>query len=306
MRGLLGFFYQKQEHDFYQEFGLLPGLADHHAAERHGARIPDFPGVVYLNSMDREDTDKAVFGTIAFDITDTLELSLGGALFRARGDGQGILRLRTRLHRSPRPATRTGRLEPGDPANGGDGAFEPNGVGLTAGSGEWRCPSQVETARKSPCQNVDKGISESDSVYRVNLTWKATDTAMLYATWSEGYRPGGISRNPFVPAITSADILTNYELGWKTRFADDRFQFNGAIFLEEWDDIQVSFQGDNGITQVANGPKAEVKGIEVQLDWLPTDSLRLGVVARLLRQRAEGRLLRYDSDVDGDGTSPNA
>ena len=49
------------------------------------------------------------------------------------------------------------------------------------------------------------------------------------------------------------DFLTNYELGWKTRFADDRLQFNGAVFLEEWDDIQVAFQGGNGITQVDNG-----------------------------------------------------
>ena len=141
---------------------------------------------------------------------------------------------------------------------------------------------------------MDKGISESDSVYRVNLTWKATDTAMLYATWSEGYRPGGINRNPFAGGYIR-DFLTNYELGWKTRFADDRLQFNGAVFLEEWDDIQVSFQGANGITQVANGRKAEVQGIEVQLDWLPTDSLRLAVSARVLRHRAERRLLRRTS-----------
>ena len=40
-----------------------------------------------------------------------------------------------------------------------------------------------------------------------------------------------------------SDFLTNYELGWKSRWADDRLQFNGAVFLEEWDDIQVAFQG---------------------------------------------------------------
>ena len=28
VRGLLGFFYQKQHHDFYQEFGRIDGLAD--------------------------------------------------------------------------------------------------------------------------------------------------------------------------------------------------------------------------------------------------------------------------------------
>ena len=69
-------------------------------------------------------------------------------------------------------------------------------------TGEWRCPSQADSAAaKSPCQNVDKGIKESDSVYRVNLSWNATETSMLYATWSEGYRPGGVQRNP-APAIT--------------------------------------------------------------------------------------------------------
>ncbi|MGQ0429670.1 MAG: TonB-dependent receptor domain-containing protein, partial [Gammaproteobacteria bacterium] len=76
-----------------------------------------------------------------------------------------------------------------------------------------------------------------------------------------------------------SDFLTNYELGWKSRFADDRLQLNGAVFLEEWDDIQVSFQGANGITQVANGGKAEVQGIEAQLDWLATDNLRIGIAA---------------------------
>ena len=31
VRGLLGFFYQKQYHDFYQPFGLIEGLADSRA-----------------------------------------------------------------------------------------------------------------------------------------------------------------------------------------------------------------------------------------------------------------------------------
>ncbi|NJN40132.1 MAG: TonB-dependent receptor, partial [Gammaproteobacteria bacterium] len=173
--------------------------------------------------------------------------------------------------------------EPGDPRNGGSGAYDPNGQGWSA-NGEWRCASQADF-KDAPCQNVDKRISETDHVFRANLSFKATDTALLYATWSEGYRPGGINRNPFLPDYVS-DFLTNWEAGWKTRWMDDRLQFNGAIFLQDWDDIQVSFQGLNGITQVANGPKAEVKGIEVQLDWLATDRLRIG-----------GALAYYDSEL---------
>ncbi len=284
VRGLLGFFYQKQEHDFYQEFGLIEGLADNRVPNGQDPNAQNqFPGVVYLNSMDREDTDEAVFGQIAFDITDALELSLGARYFKPEVTVKGFFGFGIGYNRPFTPGYGEDDIpgtlddtvgEPGDPRTGGDGAYDPNSPWWGT-QGEWRCRSQVDSGNDKPCQNVDKGIKESDSVYRVNLSWKASETAMLYATLSEGYRPGGVQRDPFAGEFLS-DFLTNYELGWKARFADDRLQINGAVFLDKWDDIQIAFQGDNGITQVDNGPRAEVKGIEVQLDWLPSDSLRLG------------------------------
>lgn len=295
VRGLLGVYYQKQFHDFYQPFGLIEGLADDRSMNGcdgspcvptgNTGRYDDY---VYLNSMDRRDTDKAIFGSISFDITDDLELSLGARYFEPKVTVKGFFGFALGLQRSHVPGSgRDGIFgtpddaleagEPGDPNNGGSGAYHPDGQAWST-SGEWRCPSQADSANDEPCLNVDKGIKESDQVFRVNLSWKATDTSLLYATWSEGYRPGGINRNPFAGNYVS-DFLTNYEVGWKSRFADDRLQFNGAVFFEEWDDIQVSFQGGNGITQVANGGAAEVKGIEAQLDWLATDRLRLGIAA---------------------------
>ncbi len=136
-------------------------------------------------------------------------------------------------------------------------------------------------------------------MYRVNLSWQANDSTLLYGTWSEGYRPGGINRNPFAGDYVS-DFLTNYELGWKTRFANDRLELNGAVFLQEWDDIQVSFQGANGITQVANGGNAEVSGIEVQMDWLATDSLRIALGAAYYDSKLKEDYCDL-ADTDGDG-----
>ena len=277
IRGLLGFFYQKQYHNFYQEFGRLDGLADIRLMNNQEPGSQGFPGVVYLNSMDRRDEDQAVFATLAFDLTDNLELSVGARYFEPEVTVKGFFGFGLGFNPARPPGSAPGEEgEPGNPVNGGDGAFEPTGQGWSR-NGEWRCPSQADF-KDAPCQNVDKGISESDSVYRVNLSWNASDETMLYATWSEGYRPGGINRNPFLPDYVS-DFLTNYELGWKTRFANNRFQFNGAVFLEEWDDVQISFQGLNGITQVDNGPTAEVKGVEAQFDWLATDNFRLGLSA---------------------------
>ncbi len=286
VRGLLGFFYQKQYHDFYQQFGNVEGLADNFLMNEFEPGAQQFPGVVYLNSMDRTDIDEAVFGQIQFDITDRLELSLGARYFEPETTVKGFFGFSLGYNRPcPPGVTETdalgnlvcappipGTTEPGAVVNGGEGAFSPAGVSWSR-NGEWRCPSQVDR-KDAPCQNVDKLITESDYVGRVNLSFKATDTAMLYATWSEGYRPGGINRDPFNPDFLS-DFLTNWEAGWKTRWMDDRLQFNGAVFLEEWEDVQVAHQGDNGITAVINGPAAEITGIEAQVDWLATDNLRI-------------------------------
>ncbi len=306
VRGLLGAFYQKQYHDFYQEFGKIANLADAMLMNGNVAGTQQFPGVVYLNSMDRTDTDQAIFGNIDFDLNDKLTLSLGARYFEPEVHVKGFFGFGLGFNRAHVPGYGSDNIpgtpddevgEPGDPRNGGEGAYSPAGQGWSA-NGEWRCASQADR-KDAPCQNVDKKISESDSVYRVNLSWKATDAAMLYATWSEGYRPGGINRNPFAGDYIR-DILTNYEFGWKTRFADNRVQLNGAIFLEEWDDIQVSFQGGNGITQVANGGKAEVQGIEAQLDWLPTDSLRLGLAVAYYDSELKKDFCDL-ADTDGDG-----
>jgi outer membrane receptor protein involved in Fe transport len=293
VRGLLGFFYQKQEHDFYQEFGRIRNLALRRTPNGNEPTNPNtFPGVVYLNSMDREDTDQAVFATIAFDITDDLELSVGGRYFEPEVTVKGFFGFGLGLNPYIEP---TGD-EPGAIENGGEGAYDPLSP-WWGSQGEWRCPSQADArGGKAPCQNVDKGIKESDSVYRVNLSWDATETSMLYATWSEGYRPGGVQRNPFAGDFLS-DFVTNYELGWKTRWADDRLQFNGALFLVDWEDIQISFQGENGITQVDNGPSAEVQGAEVQLDWLPTDSLRIGASLAYYDTELKDDYCDYDNGV---------
>jgi outer membrane receptor protein involved in Fe transport len=313
VRGLLGFFYQKQEHDFYQEFGRLEGLVDQRAVNGFDPNATSaFPGVVYLNSMDREDTDQAVFATVSFDITDDLELSLGARYFEPEVTVKGFFGFGMGLSRPWQPGFGEDNIEgtpddiedidePGAVHNGGEGAYDIDSPWWGT-DGEWRCASQAEArGGKAPCQNVDKGISESDSVYRVNLSWNATEASMLYATWSEGYRPGGVQRNPFAGEYLS-DFLTNYELGWKTRWADDRLQFNGAIFLDEWDDIQVSFQGENGITQVDNGPSAEVAGAEIQLDWLPTDSFRLAASLAYYDSELKDDYCGTDfNDIDNDG-----
>ena len=282
LRGMLGFFYQKQEHDFEQPFGNIPGLADSMLMNRDAPNGTKYPGVIYLNSLDRVDTDRAVFGQIAYDLTDSLELTVGARFFEPEVTVNGFFGYGLGFS----PARAPTGSEPGALANGGSGAFSPMGQGWSR-NGEYRCKSQA-AYKDAPCQNVAKGISESEHISRVNLRWKASEDAMFYATWSEGYRPGGINRNPFAGDYIS-DFLTNYELGWKTTWLDNRLQFNGALFMQSWDDFQIGFQGANGITQVANGPSAEVNGVETQVQWLPVDNLLISATGAF-----------YDSELKDD------
>jgi iron complex outermembrane recepter protein len=293
-RGLLGFFWQEQVHDFQQNF-MVEGLADVMLMNSGEANMSRFADTVYLNSVDRVDKDQAVFGSLSFDITDAVELTVGARFFKPEVTVKGFFGFGLGFNpaRVPGSGASDGPDEPGDPANGGSGAFSPVGQAWSR-NGEWRCPSQADY-KDAPCLNVDKGISESEHISRVNLTWKVSDDHMVYGTWSEGYRPGGINRNPFAGDFVS-DFLTNWEAGWKTVWLDNTLQFNGAVFLEEWDDFQVSFQGANGITQVANGPTAEVLGMELQGQWLVTENLRLSAALAYYDTELQDDYANFDAD----------
>ena len=72
-----------------------------------------------------------------------------------------------------------------------------------------------------------------------------------------------------MPLEYGPDRLTNYEVGIKSQWLDNRLQLNVSAFLMKWDDIQVHFSStsdaDNGAFWVEgniNGGKAEQKGVE--------------------------------------------
>jgi len=118
---------------------------------------------------------------------------------------------------------------------------------------------------------------------RANLSWKVTDDALVYYTWSQGFRPGGFNRSSgfvsnsksplngifLTPIGFKPDVLTNNEIGWKTEWLDHRIQFNGAIYKEDWKDVQISLF-DPGVlgnlTFTTNGPNYRVKGVETELN----------------------------------------
>ena len=84
----------------------------------------------------------------------------------------------------------------------------------------------------------------SEFVPKAAIKWTIDDDKMVYASYSVGYRPGGINRTNKNTDWTrtlwgqqwSPDELTNYEVGLRSRWADDSLQLNVTGFYMAWDD----------------------------------------------------------------------
>jgi outer membrane receptor protein involved in Fe transport len=150
----------------------------------------------------------------------------------------------------------------------------------------------------NPCVNHSnftnlnaEGLDRTFSGFRsrANLSWKVSEDALLYYTWSQGFRAGGFNRLPAVafssplragsspeqaqarehggwvpPSDFAPDSLINNELGWKTTWMNQRIQWDGALYQENWNNAQISVGSatlsPQGIT--FNGGDYRVRGLE--------------------------------------------
>ena len=127
---------------------------------------------------------------------------------------------------------------------------------------------------------------------RASLNWKPFDHTLVYATWSQGFRPGGFNRAtklilPDVNGVAQLlrpngykpDTLTNYEAGIKTDLFDHKVQLNLSAYYMDWDNVQIGFfnpAGGFGNTSfVTNGANFHVKGVEAQIVARPMRGLSI-------------------------------
>jgi len=216
----------------------LFGQRQTHGIEQHyivddisdDIQVPGTDDNIWLTKQKRVDRDLAAFGELSFDLTDKLTATGGVRVYYYKNSLVGFF----------------GYNNPG---------YSSNPVYACQG------PAVVDG---SPCTNLDKATSDTDFIHKLNLTYKITPDALVYATWSRGFRPGGINRRGSLPPY-SPDKLDNYEFGWKTSFGPIRF--NGAVFQEDWNGIQLSFLGANGLSEVRNAGIARIRGVELDLGY---------------------------------------
>lgn len=124
--------------------------------------------------------------------------------------------------------------------------------------------------------------TDSDTSYKLGMSWNLSDDKMVYGLVSTGYRLGGANNSRavevgFVPALYKPDVLTNYEVGTKSQFLDGRLQINAAAFHMVWDDIQLEVRSGEiwWLRGLDNGGGGENTGVEFDAVWQATDNLTL-------------------------------
>ena len=149
---------------------------------------------------------------------------------------------------------------------------------------------------------------------KVVLTWRPIEDWMIFATYSEGFRPGLINRgivnkivqlggfvdDPDLPAeirtvaqaeidsissfqTTESDFVENTELGIKATVLDGRLSFTGALYRIAFEDYVLRIQynlpevlpGGRVALYGANAGSAESEGLELEVRLALTDRLFL-------------------------------
>jgi outer membrane receptor protein involved in Fe transport len=289
LRALVGAFYQRQTNHIYQNYlvdGLAPDLS-----------VNGWPGTVWLTLENRKDKDWALFGEGEFDVTPTVTLIAGGRLYKFDNSLFGF----AGFGKSPLFTEDNGFPPPPNAAGGSSGVrrcLTVNGLQLLDDEDSPLAPGGIAGI---PCTNVGTLVDGhaaplhrkgSGFLHRLSARWKPARDLMFYATWSRGFRPGGINRQPSEPPY-DPDFLTNYEIGWKTGFGP--LTWNGAIYHQVWKKFQFSFLGANSLTVIHNGRDANINGVETDLSYV-NGGLNLSAAAAYTDAETKGNICEVSTD----------
>jgi iron complex outermembrane receptor protein len=159
---------------------------------------------------------------------------------------------------------------------------------------------------------VNDTNKDSDTLFKVNISYSVTDDLMFYGTISEGYRRGGSNAVPIrdgedAAAQASArspndkewltfeqDTVTNYEIGVKG--SREGFRYTANLFFVDWSNPQINTSTpSDSYFAVVNGDGAETKGLETEFIWSLTEFVALSGGYTYVSAELTEDLLTHDS-----------
>lgn len=111
---------------------------------------------------------------------------------------------------------------------------------------------------------------------KVTLTYRVTDDALVYGTYSTGFRSGGFNGPGTIIPVFRDEYLQNFEAGFKTSWLNNRLVVNGAAYFAKSDDYQYFFVDVTTASQIiGNIDKVDIFGVELEVQALLADGLQV-------------------------------
>lgn len=121
------------------------------------------------------------------------------------------------------------------------------------------------------------GRSDGELLPRLAVDYRISSNVLAYASFTRGYRPGGLNPTAEQAAVLEYQEETswNYELGVKTTWLDNRLTANLALFTNQIEDYQVLLRGFDAFSNQIVNANARVNGVEFELRATPIEGLAL-------------------------------
>ena len=118
---------------------------------------------------------------------------------------------------------------------------------------------------------------------KVGIDYSIDDDTMVYASYAEGFKSGGINMRADALAspagfshVFEPEDAASFELGIKTEMLDNRVRMNAAVFTTDYENVQITqtaLIGNNFVPVVATNNVQSINGLELELTAALTDSL---------------------------------
>ncbi len=200
---------------------------------------PRSPFTVFFNDFTRTEEELALFGEVAFDLTDSFSASLSARYYDLTSQLQGASNFSFGCRYgigSNAQETADGRCNGTDFSNdvtlrlrtlgeynkSGDdsvilNARSPNGEDgsprdLFRGGGSNQATLDAIKNGYVDISDIksDGSINETDTILKATLNWQATDDVLFFASYAEGYRPATQNRNAGQLATNQSGVFENY------------------------------------------------------------------------------------------------
>ena len=129
------------------------------------------------------------------------------------------------------------------------------------------------TIAEAPAGEISDDTDDQEWSGRIIGELDVTPTAMMYASIARGYKGPGSNSLPSGPSsgevFVDPEIPTNYELGIKSEWLDNRLRVNGAIYYTQFEDFQASAQVPDAFPPLfflTNAGELETEGVEIEMN----------------------------------------